>query len=309
MPLTKLSVKHTPSPKATATRILEFEAIGTLWRIALSDISLASLAMLKRLIRQRIEQFDRHYSRFRADSLVSAMAQHKGRYTLPDDARPLFDLYEQLYEHTNGAMTPLIGQALSDAGYDAQYSLQVKQLHATPAWDVVLEYAFPMLIMKQPALLDLGAAGKGYLVDIVAELIQEAGITEFCVNAGGDIVQRGMQAEAIGLEHPRTPTQVIGIAQLYNRSLCGSSGNRRAWDTYHHIIDPHTRHSPRQLRAIWVVADSALLADGLTTALFFTDATVLSRWYNFEYAIVWKDYSFTHSANFPAEFFDSATDG
>ncbi|HSX00018.1 MAG TPA: FAD:protein FMN transferase [Patescibacteria group bacterium] len=301
MPLIKSNAKRSPR---LALQNLEFAAIGTQWRITIAKrMSRSALDVLKEAVFRRIAQFDMQYSRFRTDSLVSAMTEKTGTYQLPDDAKPLFDLYEQLYERTGGAVTPLIGQALSDAGYDAQYSFIPKRMHPTPTWDQALVYAFPTLTIKRPVLLDVGAAGKGYLVDIIADIIEASGITEFCVNAGGDMTQRGSQAETVGLEHPGNSEQVIGVATLQNRSLCGSAGNRRTWDGYHHILHPRSHLSPQAVRAVWVVAESTLLADGLTTALFFTEARLLHKWYNFEYAMVMEDYSLTHSAGFPAEFF------
>ncbi len=283
-----------------------FDAIGTKWNIELfSATSPEHRKRLQKRILQRIDQFDMYYSRFRSDSLITTMANRAGDYELPQDAKPMFDLYQNLYDLTDGAVTPLIGDVLSAAGYDAGYSLKPGTVTAPEPWDNVLEYDYPRLKLLKPALLDVGAAGKGYLVDIVAKLISDAGIDTFCVNAGGDIVYqtRDNQKIDIGLEHPSDPTMAIGVAHINNQSLCGSSGNRRSWGTYHHIIDPHKLTSPQHIKALWVVADSGLLADGLTTALFFSNASSLRKQYTFEYAIVYADESLEHSPDFPATFF------
>jgi thiamine biosynthesis lipoprotein len=267
---------------------------------------------LRAAIVRRIDEYDKNYSRFRADSLVTTMASRAGAYRLPDDAQELFAVYRTLYELTDGGMTPLIGQVMSDAGYDATYSLQPKPLRTPPAWDTVMTYAHPQLQLTQPVLLDFGAAGKGHIVDIVGELISQHGIKDYCVDAGGDSVyyrETSAQPMHIGLEHPRNPGQVIGVATVYNRSLCGSAGNRRAWGAYHHIIDPHALASPRHIQALWVAADSALYADALTTALFFAPAKKLATRYNFEYAIMHDDDSLEQSAGFPGTFFmDNSTE-
>jgi FAD:protein FMN transferase len=298
---------------------IPFEAIGTVWNIEIFQmLSADGTARLKAKVMRRVETFDKNYSRFRKDSLVTKMARHAGRYELPADARPLLGLYQSLYEHTAGAVTPLIGSTLSAAGYDAEYSLKPGKVSAPDSWDEALEYNFPTLTLKKPSLLDFGAAGKGYLVDIISGLLADEGLERFCVNAGGDIVYRtsdGQKLE-IALEHPSDPTRAIGIARIHNQSLCGSAGNRRVWGTqdsgkvggtdagtYHHIINPHTLASPRHIQALWVTAETGLLADGLTTALFFTDAVSLQKHYTFEYAIVWADDSLEYSAHFPATFF------
>lgn len=284
----------------------QFDAIGTRWQIDIYDsIGDDTAEKLLTVIKRRIATFDKNYSRFRDDSLIAHMAQKPGTYHLPSDAQPMFDLYKQLYSLTDGTVTPLIGQLLADAGYDAAYSLEPGELHRVPTWDEALEYDFPELTIKQPALLDVGAAGKGYAVDIIGELLTRHGVDAFCVDAGGDMLHHDPSQKIlrIGLEHPDDPQQVIGVADITNQSICGSSGNRRTWDKFHHIMDPHTRNSPQHIRAAWVVADAAMLADALTTCLFFVPAAELQKQYNFAYAIVRQDYSLEHSGNFPATFF------
>jgi thiamine biosynthesis lipoprotein len=299
-PLSKSNPK--PGPKDS---LLNFEAIGTQWTIELFGQEHVPQTLV-RAITSRIGAFDKHYSRFRDDSLVTAMADKAGDYDLPPDAKPMFDLYWDLYKITGGALTPLIGQTLADAGYDAQYSLQPKRLKRPPAWDDALDYNFPHLQVKHPVLLDFGACGKGYLVDIIAGLLSAHGITSFLVNAGGDMVHRGDASVLVGLEHPDNPSLAIGTMQLQDASLCGSAGNRRAWADYHHILDPQKLTSPAHIRAVWVYAESTMLADALTTALYFVSPETLGAHYRFEYAIIHDDYALTYSDNFPATFFNES---
>jgi thiamine biosynthesis lipoprotein len=298
-------IKSNHKPKASKPPF-RFEAIGTQWQIDINQsLKRGGAEDLLEKIHQRIEVFDRHYSRFRVDSLVTHMSKQAGTYELPADAQLLLDTYAQLYTETSGAVTPLVGQLLSDAGYDAGYSLQPKSLRPVPTWQEALDYQFPHLTVKQPVLLDFGAVGKGYLVDILGQILEEQGISSFCINAGGDILQHTTEGKSldIGLENPNDPTQAIGVAKISNQSLCGSAGNRRAWDNYHHIFDPFKRTSPQHIKAIWVTAPTALLADALTTCLFFVPPTTLAEHHTFEYAIIYNDNSLTYSAHFPASFF------
>jgi thiamine biosynthesis lipoprotein len=289
-------------PKATKT--FHFEAIGTLWDIRLSQ-DIDELQHLYESIHDRIEEFDTNYSRFRSDSFVTKVSKKPGSYVLPNDAEPLFDLYDQLSKLTNGNMNPLVGHLLEDAGYDADYSLKPKSLRSVPKWSEVVEYNYPKLVMKTSSLIDVGAAGKGYLIDIIASIIEAAGIDTFSINAGGDILYRTStkEAERIGLENPDDLEQVIGVASIHNQSICGSAGNRRAWGSFNHIIDPTLQSSPTHIKAVWVIAETALIADGLTTALYFASAAQLQREFAFEYAIINEDNSLHHSKHFPAEFF------
>ncbi|MES3005833.1 MAG: FAD:protein FMN transferase [Patescibacteria group bacterium] len=283
----------------------EFEAIGTTWQIDITDVLDKGRrdGILKK-IKDRIDIFDMNYSRFRADSLVTKMSQMVGAYELPEDAKLMINIYQRLYKLTGGSLTPLIGKVMEDAGYDPDYSLKTKTtLTQPPSWNEAVDYDFPYMYIKQPIMLDFGAAGKGYLIDIVAGILSDDGIERFTIDAGGDIFHRGDKRVSIGLENPSDVTEVIGIASILNQSICGSAGNRRTWGDFHHIIDPYTLKSPRHLLATWVVADTALVGDALATALFFVSAEVLKAEYNFEYLVLNADHSIEKSEYFPAELF------
>ena len=279
----------------------EFEAIGTKWNVEIFD---AQNDQIVADIKKRIDTFDQHYSRFRPDSLVTQMSKTPGVYKLPHDAKPMLDMYQDLYTVTDGQVTPLIGQVLADAGYDAEYSFLPKTVTPPPTWDECLDYDFPILTIKHPVLLDFGALGKGYLVDIIGELLRDRGYEEFIINAGGDILCHGTRTTQIALENPSNNEEAIGVANINNQALCGSAGNRRKWAGYNHIINPTTLASPIDTGAVWVTADTAAMADAMTTALYFAPPEQLQKRYTFNYAIIAHDNSLLYSAGFPATFFD-----
>ena len=286
-----------------------FEGIGTQWWIGLyQSVGPGTLKSLQTEIAALVETFDATYSRFRSDSLVTTWSQAAGKYELPADMLPLLDMYKRLYDATDGAVTPLIGQVMSDAGYDANYSLQPKPdlLTRPPRWEDTLRYDTSTIEILRPALLDFGAAGKGYLVDLLCELLETNGVRHYCVDGSGDMRYRSGKAGeplAVGLEHPDDPSQVIGVARLIGGALCGSAGNRRAWGEYTHIIDPFTQASPQHLKAVWVTAATTMLADGLATALYFAAPEKLQKHFRFEYTLINADMTRLTSDTFPAEFF------
>lgn len=284
----------------------QFEAIGTKWEVYLPER--VRLTPLQRQIMSIIDDFDRAFSRFRPDSLVTKMSQQAGRYTLPESGDRLLTFYRQIYDASEGRVTPLIGQVMHDSGYDASYSLKPKALRTPPAWDEVMQHAGDVLILHKPALLDFGAAGKGLLVDVVGELLEQQGIADYLVNAGGDIRSRSTDGRSypIGLEDPVNAAQAVGVVQLQNDSLCGSAGNRRAWQGYHHIIDPVSLASPRHLSAVWTTAQNTMLADGMSTCLYFIQPEKLLQRFEFEYAEVFADGSFEQSSAFPGNLFEKA---
>jgi FAD:protein FMN transferase len=249
---------------------VRFDAIGTAWQIDTAEPIASGLAAS---IHDRIEEFDRTYSRFRDDSLVADIARSSGTFAFPDDAAALFETYRRLYGVTGGRMSPLVGRSLDDLGYDRTYSLRPSgTVRSAPSWDEAFAWDGHSLTTLRPVSIDVGAAGKGYLVDIVSELLADAGHTEFIVDGSGDIRHSGIDAVRVALEHPKDPSQAIGIARLHNAAICASASNRRSWgDGLHHIIDATTGLPTREVIATWGISTTALEADAIATALFFTE--------------------------------------
>jgi thiamine biosynthesis lipoprotein len=281
---------------------LAFEAIGAPWRITTSRELDAAVV---RAIHERIEQFDSVYSRFRADSLVTRVAAAPGVYTFPSDAAPLFALYRTLYNATEGAMSPLVGGRLENLGYDRDYTLRPRdEAVEVPLWDDIMHWDGTRLTTTDRVLVDVGAAGKGYLVDLVAAVLESAGVDEYLIDASGDLVQRGATPVRVGLEHPFDHTQAIGVCELSNAALCASAPGRRSWgDGLHHILDATTGLPTTTVAATWALASSGLRADGLATALFFAAAPALSAGYEFEYVRMFPDSRIEYSRRFPGELF------
>jgi len=278
-----------------------FDAIGTQWDI---ETVLPLPDELRGAIAAQVESFDVTYSRFRSDSLVAQVARQAGVFVFPDNAQQLFRVYRTLYEATNGKVTPLIGTMLENAGYDADYSLVPKAQVTLAKWDDVLQWKGAILKTTQPVTLDVGAAGKGYLVDLISKLLEAADITEYVVDASGDFRHRGVIQNIVGLEDPLHPDRVIGVIDVMNKSLCASASNRRVWGNgLHHIFDPDTKSPTNEIVATWVIADDTMTADGIATALFFAEPDVLARRFSFEYVRMHTGGAIDYSPAFEGKLF------
>jgi thiamine biosynthesis lipoprotein len=277
------------------------EAIGTLWRIDTREPLPASVVSA---VTERIDRFDRDWSRFRSDSLVSRIAATPGRHVLPPDAPVLLDFYRELYRATAGRVSPLVGRTLESLGYDAAYRLRASDdIPAVPAWDDAVAWDGEALTTVRPVLLDVGAAGKGYLVDLVSDLLTEHGIHEHIVDASGDLRTRGVPMR-IALEHPLNPRKAIGVAELPDGAFCASATNRRAWgDGLHHVLDAATGLPVRGVLATWVLAPTALVADGIATALFLDPDPEFVTREALGFARMFDDGRVDASAYFPGELF------
>lgn len=263
-----------------------FEAIGTLF-----EISTAS-PMTKEVCRNIVSLavgFDNDFSRFKDSSLIAKIARKSGTYQIPEYSMELFEFYENLYKVTSGRVTPLVGESLNALGYDANYSLKATSTQPAQPFEKVVARNGTELVTFEPTTIDIGAAGKGFLVDRIAKLLEEFNHDEYTIDASGDIVHKGSEPERIGLEDPRNPGKVIGEIPLSNQALCASAVNRRAWgEGLHHIIDPQTGEPTKDIIATWVIAETTMLADGLATALFFTAPEILKEQYTYEYMRVHK---------------------
>ena len=276
----------------TNPEVWEFEALGTAW-----DVTLPRTVPddLRAEITRELDRIDQVWSRFRTDSMVADMAARAGRYPIAPSDQPMIDLHRELYEVSGAKVTPLVGQTLDDAGYGGGYSLTpAEHVAAVPLWDDVLTGWSGELELARPALIDVGAVGKGFAVDRVASLIAAHGFEQYLVNGSGDIAA-GSQPHRIALEHPVDPTKAIGTVVIEGNAICGSASNRRAWADWHHIIDPTTSAPTREVLATWAIADDAMTADGLSTALFFCPPQKLLSHYRFDYVVVRANGTVEHS--------------
>jgi len=228
----------------------EFEAIGTRWRI---DTAVELSATVRSEVGVLIDAFDRAWSRFRPDAEIAALATAAGSIPAPVDAAPMLDLFLAPSEATAEAGSPLI--------------------QAAPAgWSQLLTWGGDRLTLRTPATIDVGALGKGRLVDRVLRRVAAHVEGAVTVDAGGDIALRG--SETIALEHPFDPTRAIGVWRVTDAALCASAIQRRAWPAadgggLHHVLDARTGEPVRTIAATWVVAADAMTADAAATALFF----------------------------------------
>jgi thiamine biosynthesis lipoprotein len=141
---------------------------------------------------------------------------------------------------------------------------------------------------RQPGMaIDLGGIAKGYAVDRGLEVLRRAGVRDAMVEAGGDLRANASPRTAgrryIWIRHPRAAnaadTRVDGQDQTYfarfrldNGAVATSGDYERFFEhngkRYHHLLDPHTGYPASQAVSATVIANNAMLADALATALF-----------------------------------------
>ncbi len=279
-----------------------FDAIGTVWEI---ETSAPLDDPARQAVRSLIDAFDRDWSRFRPDSLVSALARGAGAVAAPPDTAAMLDAYAALADATGGAVNPLVGASLERLGYDADVTLTAAgaPLAAPRDWRRQLVWTPDRITLSEPALLDVGALGKGRLVDRVLAVIAERTEGDVVVDAGGDLVARGAPVR-VALEHPYDPARAIGVVEVADAALCASGSNRRAWgDGLHHVLDARTGEPVRTVVATWALCDSAMRADAIATALFFDGGERLAAQWGADWVRMFSDGRAEWSPGCPAEVF------
>ncbi|MFS0794353.1 FAD:protein FMN transferase [Microbacterium sp. 1P10AE] len=287
----------------TATgSVWTFEAIGTAWAIE-TETPLSSAT--RGAVGAVVEAFDREWSRFRDDSLVSALAEGRAASLhAPVDTDAMLALYDELDVATRGAVNPLVGDALARLGYDARLTLAPWGTpEPAPDWRDVVTWGDGILSLSRPATLDVGALGKGGLVDRVLATVLADVDGDVIVDGSGDLAVRGAPVR-IGLEHPYDPTRAIGVVEVRDAALCASAITRRAWgEGLHHVLDARTGAPVRAYAATWAMADTAMRADGLATALFFDGGPELAAAWGASWVRMRTDGRVEWSPGFEGEIF------
>ncbi|NSX25411.1 FAD:protein FMN transferase [Gardnerella vaginalis] len=289
---------------------------------------------VQKRIRAFVEEYEHTLSRFRADSLVSRMAcaDDGGDFEFPEWAGPLFTLYSEFYAATHGAFDACIGADLLALGYNNSVQFVPKSAASasddSDSWsnyrralpvtwgNISRDCGSATLRTNQPVQLDFGAAGKGYFVDLVTQIIKEelSGDSpsnsdsradfDFLVNAGGDM--RACFSEEnnqikVALENPFDTTQAVAVASIASGALCASSSARRRWKVKEasylgkdasgfesnliatHLINALDGIPACDLCASWVYIPAktcdfpTAYADALATALFVSQENDLQK--------------------------------
>lgn len=229
----------------------EFRAMGTRIRVFLPPETSATTAdRIVLRVRGEFDAQERRFSRFRADSELSAVNATAGATTaISPTFREVAELALRAAADSRGRFDPTVLGALVAAGYDRDFDDLVAGardvLHPVSLagrWgDVVLG---DETITLPPAVgLDLGGIVKGWTCDRAAEASIALGAAWVLVDAGGDLRVAGdAPTIAVGVEDPDDPERGTFMRVGLDRgALATSCVTRRRWGPdAHHLIDPST---------------------------------------------------------------------
>jgi thiamine biosynthesis lipoprotein len=111
--------------------------------------------------------------------------------------------------------------------------------------------------------IDPSGLVKGWAVDRAASILDEAGVRDYSVNAGGDMVVRGA-GWRIGIQHPLERDKVARVVEATELAIATSG----AYERGRHVFDPHTRKPPSGVLSVTITGPELATADAYATAGF-----------------------------------------
>jgi thiamine biosynthesis lipoprotein ApbE len=271
-----------------------WRALGTSVDLLVLD---GDLAAARGAVEGLLDDVDRTYSRFRADSELRRLRPEPEQ---PTAVSPLLALaIETALEAarwTDGAVDLTVGAAMRILGYDDDFALLAERpgplllrLGPVPGWQRVrVDRTAGLARIPRGVELDLGSTGKALAADLaVATALDASGATGALVSLGGDLATAGMAPvggwRILLAEDSSTPPETGGdIATLERGAMATSSTTVRRWrsaegDELHHVIDPRTGlPADGPWRTVTVAAPTCVLANAASTAAIVLGETAVT---------------------------------
>ena len=240
-----------------------------------------STAELTRLIAEIDQEAKASMSIFDESSLISRINRNEtdslDRHILHN-----LELSSRFYTLSEGAYDVTVKPHPSAWGFAG------KSAEIEPNIDSLLEFVgFEKISVTEGRLvksdsrsqLDFNSIAKGYVVDLVAQRIEELGITDYMVNIGGEIRCKGINPRGsdwtIGIETPYEGNfDQESVEKIIAVSNCGlaTSGNYRRFHLTEdgrkvaHTINPKSGHSVlSDLLSVTILAPTCAEADAAAT--------------------------------------------
>ena len=256
-----------------------FKAMGTTCDIQLFARTHARAREVADAATADVNRLENLYSRYRSDSLLSAINQVAatgGSITVDDETAGLLNYAAICFEQSGGLFDITSGILRRAWRFDSGSlpdQAHIQELLEKVGWHK-LNWMPPVLEFLIPGMeIDFGGIVKEYAADRAASLCWEAGVRQGLINLGGDIKLIGPRADGspwlIGIRHPVHKKAVLQMLSLHNGALASSGDYERCITVdgvrYGHILNPKTGWPVRHLAAVSVLGDFCVVAGSAAT--------------------------------------------
>lgn len=226
-----------------------------------------------------MQRLERLMSRYRAESLVSALHRQAGQGAVdaPPELLTVLRRAAELSERTRGDFDISVG-AYDGWSFDpaaprrpsAQELQEERRL--VNHRDVRIEGA-RVRLARAGMRIDLGGVAKLPILQAGMQVLERHGIRHAMINGGGDVLTRGQlhgQEWRVGLRDPRAPEKLLGVVTLRDGCVASSGDYERRFEQggrhYHHVLDPRTGWPTQGVRGVVLVARDTATVNGIGAA-------------------------------------------
>jgi thiamine biosynthesis lipoprotein len=287
---------------------------STTARVVVTDPAAREAA--RRIVGEVADDVDQACSRFRTDSELSRLAGRSGTVTVSPLLAQLVGTALDAARRTGGLVTPTLGAALRDLGYDRDWAQMGTSSRGVrwvaqraPRWDdVVLDGS--ELSVPDGVVLDLGSTAKAWTADHAARAVADRLGVGVLVGLGGDLASAGPAPtggwRVLVRDHDDDPSVVVALPA--GAAVATSSTRSRRWRSggrdLHHVLDPATSQPvPATWRCVTVAASDCVTANTHTTAALVHGRGAIAwlRERGLPARLIGADGSVTVVNNWPAE--------
>ena len=261
--------------------------MGTSWSVTYGEGNSAlGPQEIKRLIVQRLEAVNASMSTYRDDSELMQFNQADvGEPTsLSGDLQVVLGAALVVGEASGGAydvtVAPLVN--LWGFGPDGPADGVPSAAKIAAVLDTVGQQHIQLkdtgvVVKSQSVEVDLSSIAKGFGVDAMAQILEDAGVTDYLAEVGGEMRLAGLSprgdAWRVAIESPKPEQRSVALAFSATDIAVATSGDYRNFFEadgmrYSHSIDARTGWPVRHdLVSVTVLHESAMWADAWATAL------------------------------------------
>jgi thiamine biosynthesis lipoprotein len=130
-----------------------------------------------------------------------------------------------------------------------------------------------VMLKEKGMRIGFGGIGKGYAADMARTLLVKEGVQSGIVNASGDLVTWGKQANnkpwTVGIAHPDNARSAFSWLNISDLAIA-TSGNYEKYvlidgKKYSHTINPKTGMPVTGIKSVTIISPYAEIADAMTT--------------------------------------------